>query len=141
MDWRFGRYEIRVLILVDSSVWIDYFNGIDSPETKMLDKTLGVEPIAIGDLILAEVLQGFRNDEDYKLAKNVFNDIAVFELLGKKMALKSADNFRSLRKRGITIRKTADVIIATFCIENKLPLLFSDKDFKPLVKHLGLQEA
>jgi predicted nucleic acid-binding protein len=129
------------LILVDSSVWIDYFNGVDSPETKMLDKTLGVEPIAIGDLILAEVLQGFRNDDDYKSAKKVFNDIAVFELLGKKMALKSADNFRSLRKRGITIRKTADVIIATFCIEKKLPLLFSDKDFKPFVKHLGLQEA
>jgi predicted nucleic acid-binding protein len=141
MDWRFGRYEIRFLILVDSSVWIDYFNGVDSPETKMLDKTLGVEPIAIGDLILAEVLQGFRNDDDYKSAKKVFNDIAVFELLGKKMALKSADNFRSLRKRGITIRKTADVIIATFCIEKKLPLLFSDKDFKPFVKHLGLQEA
>lgn len=139
MDWRLRRYEICILILVDSSVWINYFNGADSPETNILDKTLGVEPVAIGDLILAEVLQGFKNNDDYKSAKYVFNDIAVFELLGKKMALKSADNFRSLRKRGITIRKTADVVIASFCIEKKLPLLFSDKDFKPFVKHLGLQ--
>lgn len=141
MDWGFRRHEIRILILVDSSVWIDYFNGVDSPETIKLDNMLGVEPVAIGDIILSEVLQGFRNDNDYKSAKQVFNDIAVFELLGKQRALKSADNFRSLRKRGITIRKTADVIIATFCIENKLPLLFSDKDFKPFVKHLGLLEV
>lgn len=141
MDWRLRRYEICILILVDSSVWIDYFNGVDSPEANKLDNTLGIEPVAIGDLILTEVLQGFRNDDDYKSAKYVFNDIAVFELLGKKIALKSAHNFRSLRKRGITIRKTADVIIATFCIENKLPLLFSDKDFKPFVKHMGLEQA
>lgn len=141
MDWRFRRYEIRILILVDSSVWIDYFNGIDSTETKKLDKTLGVEPVAIGDLILVEVLQGFKKDDDHKSAKQVFSDIAVFELLGKEMAMKSADNFRSLRKQGITIRKTADVVIATFCIENRLPLLFSDKDFKPFVKHLGLQDV
>jgi len=141
MDGRFGRYEICILILVDSSVWIDYFNGADSIETKTLHEILGVQPIAIGDLILAEVLQGFKSDNDYRAAKKVFNDVAVFDLLGKEMALKCADNFRFLRKHGITIRKTADVIIATFCIENKLPLLFSDKDFNPFVKHLGLQEA
>jgi len=141
MDGRFGRYEICILILVDSSVWIDYFNGADSPQTKILHEILGIQPVAIGDLILAEVLQGFKSDNDYRAAKQVFNDVAVFDLLGKKMALKCADNFRSLRKRGITIRKTADVIIATFCIENKLPLLFSDRDFNPFVKHLGLQEA
>lgn len=141
MDWRFRRYEICILILVDSSVWIDYFNGVDSPETKKLDITLGVEPVAVGDLILVEVLQGFKNDSDHKSAKQVFSDIAVFELIGKEIAIKSADNFRSLRKRGITVRKTADVIIATFCIENKLPLLFSDKDFKPFVKHLGLRDV
>lgn len=129
------------MILVDSGVWIDYFNGADTVETKTLDETLGVQPIAIGDLILTEVLQGFRDDGDYRAARKVFNDIAVFDLLGKKMALKSAENFRSLRKRGITIRKTADVVIASFCIENKLPLLFSDKDFRPFVKHLGLQEV
>lgn len=129
------------MILVDSSVWIDYFTGIDSQQTDTLDKTLGVRPVAAGDLILAEVLQGFRHDRDYKKAKTLFDTVTIFEMLGREMALASADNFRSLRKKGITIRKTADVIIATFCIKQRLPLLFSDKDFKPFVEHLGLVEA
>ena len=128
------------MILVDSSVWIDYFSGIDSVQSNKLDDVLGRVPVAIGDLILTEVLQGFRHDKDYRAARRVFEDVAVFELLGTQMAIKSADNFRALRKRGITIRKTADVIIATFCIEQKLPLLFSDKDFKPFVDYLGLIE-
>lgn len=129
------------MILVDSSVWIDYFTGIDSQQTDTLDKTLGVRPVAAGDLILAEVLQGFRHDRDYKKAKALFDTVTIFEMLGREMALASADNFRSLRKKGITIRKTADVIIATFCIKQRIPLLFSDKDFKPFVEHLGLVEA
>lgn len=129
------------MILVDSSVWIDYFTGLDSQQTDTLDKTLGVLPVAAGDLILAEVLQGFRYDKDYKKAKALFDTVTIFEMLGREMALASADNFRSLRKKGITIRKTADVIIATFCIKQRIPLLFSDKDFKPFVEHLGLVEA
>ena len=129
------------MIIVDSSVWIDYFSGIDSPATEKLDTMLGIKPVAIGDLMLAEVLQGFRHDKDYKAARKVFEDITVFDMLGRQMAIKSADNFRALRKKGITIRKTVDVIIATFCIEQNLPLLFSDRDFKPFVKHLGLIEA
>lgn len=129
------------MILVDSSVWIDYFSGLDSPEADKLDNILGIRPVAIGDLILTEVLQGFRSDKDYKAARRVFEDVTVFDMLGEKMAIKSAENFRALRKKGITVRKTADVIIATFCIDQKLPLLFSDKDFKPFVKHLGLVEA
>lgn len=129
------------MILVDSSVWIDYFTGIDSQQADTLDKTLGVEPVAAGDLILTEVLQGFRHDRDYKKAKALFDTVAIFEMLGREMALASAENFRSLRKQGITIRKTADVIIATFCIKQRIPLLFSDKDFKPFVEHLGLDEA
>ena len=129
------------MILVDSSVWIDYFNGRDTPETSELDSLLGIKPIAIGDIILTEVLQGFRNDEDYKTAKSLLTSLNIFELLGEKMALKSADNYRLLRKQGITIRKTADVIIASFCIEYNLPLLFSDKDFLPFVKHLKLVSA
>ena len=129
------------MILVDSSVWIDYFTGIDSQQTDTLDKTLGVQPVAAGDLILAEVLQDFRHDRDYKKAKALFDTVTIFEMLGREMALASADNFRSLRKKGITIRKTADVIIATFCIKQRIPLLFSDKDFKPFVEHLGLVEA
>jgi predicted nucleic acid-binding protein len=124
--------------MVDSSVWIDYFNGRDNKQTNTLNDALGVRPVAVGDLILAEVLQGFKEDKDYKTAKSLFDDLIIYDLAGKKMAVKSADNFRKLRKKGITIRKPVDVIIASFCIENKLPLLFLDKDFKPFVKHLGL---
>ena len=113
------------MILVDSSVWIDFFNGTDCPETDKLNEILGLEEVVIGDLILAEVLQGFRSDTDYKAAKNVLTSLTVYDLLGKDMAVKSANNFRKLRKKGITIRKTADVIIATYCIENKIPLLFT----------------
>lgn len=129
------------MIMVDSSVWIDYFTGAINKQTEILDNTLGQQHIAIGDLILTEVLQGFRHDKDYNTAKSLFEELTLFELLGKEMALKSAGNFRALRKKGITIRKTADVIIASFCIDRNIPLLFSDKDFKPFVKHLGLIEA
>ena len=129
------------MIMVDSSVWIDYFSGANTPQAEKLDDTLGMKPVAIGDLILTEVLQGFRDDKEYKAARRIFEDVTTFDLLGTKMAIKSAENFRALRKKGVTVRKTVDVIIATFCIEQKLPLLFSDKDFKPFVKHLGLEEA
>lgn len=129
------------MILVDSSVWIDYFSGNGYPETDFLDSVLGVSAIAVGDLTLTEILQGFRHDKDYKTAKRLLDELTIFELLGIKMAVKSADNFRKLRKKGVTIRKTADVIIASFCIEHNLPLLFSDKDFKPFVQHLGLRDA
>ncbi len=129
------------MIVVDSSVWIDYFSGVESAQTEKLDEILGDKPVAIGDLILTEVLQGFRHDKDYKAAPELFESVTLFEMLGQNMAVKSADNFRALRKKGITVRKTADVIIATFCMEQKLPLLFSDKDFKPFVKHCGLVEA
>ncbi len=129
------------MILVDSSVWIDFFNGTACAETDKLNEILGLEEVVIGDLILAEVLQGFRSDTDYKAAKNVLTSLTVYDLLGKDMAVKSANNFRKLRKKGITIRKTADVIIATYCIENKIPLLFTDKDFVPFVDNLRLKSA
>ena len=127
------------MILVDSSVWIAFFNGINTPETDHLDQLLGLEPVALGDLILAEVLQGFRIDRDYKTAKQLLTSLTVYELLGSEMAVKSADKFRLLRRKGITIRKTTDVIIATFCIENNLQLLHADKDFEPFRKHLNLR--
>ena len=129
------------MILVDSSVWIDYFNGRDTPQVEILDSHLGVRPIGIGDLILTEVLQGFRDDNDYEIARAIMNELTIFDMLGQDMAIKSAENFRKLRKKGITIRKTADVIIASYCIEHGLPLLFSDKDFKPFVQHLKLAEV
>jgi hypothetical protein len=129
------------MILVDSSVWIDFFNGTDNNETNKLDEVLGLEEVVIGDLILAEVLQGFKSDKDYKTAKEVLTSLTIHEMLGKEIAIKSAEYFRKLRKKGITIRKTADVIIATYCIEHRIPLLFTDKDFTPFVKNLKLRSA
>lgn len=129
------------MILVDSSVWIDFFNGVENTETSKLDEILGLEEVVIGDIILVEVLQGFKSDTDYKKAKSVLTTLTIYDLIGKELAIKSAENFRKLRKKGITIRKTADVIIATYCIENKIPLLFTDRDFTPFVKHLRLKSA
>jgi hypothetical protein len=127
------------VILVDSSVWIDYFNGTETLATKKLDNLLGVQPVCTGDLILAEVLQGFKLDSDYQAAKTLLCSLPVHAMLGVTLSLKSSENFRQLRKQGITIRKTIDTMIATFCIENELPLLHSDKDFQPFQQFLGLQ--
>jgi len=126
------------MIIVDSSVWIDYFNGVNTPQTDKLDEILEMELLGIGDIIMTEVLQGFRSDRDYRAAKKALTSLAILPMLGTEIAIKSADNFRLLRKQGITVRKTNDVIIATFCIENNCSLLFSDKDFMPFVNYLGL---
>ena len=88
-----------------------------------------------------EILQGIRNDKQYRQTKQSLLALDQYEMFGKEMAIKCADNYRALRKKGITIRKTADVIIATFCIEKELPLLFLDRDFIPFVDHLGLEPA
>jgi predicted nucleic acid-binding protein len=112
---------------VDSSVWIDYSNDRDISEVAALDRLLETELLGVGDLILAEVLQGFRQEKDYQTAKRLLTFLTVFEMLGAQMAMKSANNFRDLRKKGITVRKTINVMIATFCIENGHKLLFSDK--------------
>jgi len=129
------------MIFVDSSVWIDYFNGKITSETDYLDDILGLKPLVIGDIVLTEVLQGFRADKDYKKAKELLLSLPVYEILNKERSLTCADNYRLLRKKGITIRKTIDTIIATYCIENELQLLFSDKDFKPFVEKMGLKSA
>jgi hypothetical protein len=127
------------MILVDTSVWIDYFNGEVTGQTDTLDALLGTESLGIGDLILAEVLQGFRLDRDFRRAKELLTSLSLFEMLGVENAVRSAENYRVLRKRGITIRKTADVIIASFCIAEDHALLFSDRDFVPFVEELGLR--
>jgi predicted nucleic acid-binding protein len=129
------------VIVVDSSVWIDFFNGVSSPEVERLDGLLGVTPLAIGDLILVEVMQGFRNERDVATARQLFRSLALLPMLGGSNAWKAAENYRQLRSRGITVRKTIDGIIATACIEANLPLLFSDRDFVPYVEHLGLEAA
>ena len=126
------------MIVVDSSVWIDYFNGVRSVHTDKLDELLGVEPLAVGDVILIEVLQGFRSDADFKTAKRLMGSLTVVDMLGEAAAIRSAENHRTLRKRGVTVRKTLDTVIATYCIDHEAPLLFQDRDFLPFVEHLGL---
>ena len=129
------------MIVVDSSVWIDFFHGVSTPEVERLDGLLGVTPLAIGDLILVEVMQGFRTDQDVATARQLFRSLALLPMLGGSNAWKAAENYRQLRRKGITVRKTIDGIIATACIEANLPLLFSDRDFQPYVEHLGLESA
>ncbi|SRR6056297_344192 len=129
------------MILVDSSVWIDFFNDNQTAETQSLSDILGLLPIAIGDLMLAEVLQGFRKNNDFRTALELFESVTVLELGGREIAIQSARNFRKLRSKGFTIRKTIDCIIATYCIEHKLPLLQADRDFEPFHEHLGLKKA
>ncbi|RLA56650.1 MAG: VapC toxin family PIN domain ribonuclease [Gammaproteobacteria bacterium] len=129
------------MILVDTSVWIDFFNGKNNLHTDSLDTALVDGVVATGDLILLEILQGFKADKDFKIAKTTLGTLEQYEMFSHPMALTCVDNYRALRKKGITIRGTADVIIATFCIEHQLPLLFSDRDFMPFVKYLGLVSA
>jgi len=126
------------VFIVDSSVWIDYFNGRHTTQTDALHDSLGQQEIIMGDLILAEVLQGFRTDTDFHQARELFLAFPVVTMLGEEMAVRSAGNYRVLRKHGVTVRKTIDVMIASYCIEHALPLLYSDRDFDPMVEHLGL---
>lgn len=127
------------MILVDSSVWIDYFRGTATPQVERLDALLGTEPLAIGDLILAEVLQGFVSERDFNEARKVLDAFTLVELGGKDIAVQAARNFRLLRGLGITVRKTIDTLIATRCIESGYTLLHSDRDFDAFVEHLGLR--
>ena len=127
------------MILVDSSVWIDYFKGAVTAQTERLDRLLGVEPLAIGDLILTEVLQGFDGERDFNQARKVLTSLVVVELGGPKIAIQGAKNFRALRRLGVTVRKTIDTVIATRCVESGYDLLHNDRDFDPFAKHLGLR--
>lgn len=127
------------MILVDSSVWIDYFNGVATTQTDKLDALLGHEPLAIGDLILTEVLQRFPDEREFNRAKRMLLSLRLVELGGAEIAVRAARNFRRLRRLGVTVRKTIDTIIATRCIESGYDLLHNDRDFDPFVKHLGLR--
>ena len=129
------------MILVDSSVWIDYFRGDSTPQVEMLDALLGNEPLAMGDLILAEVLQGFQSEREFNQAKQLLLSFEMVEIVGKDIAIQAARNFRTLRGHGITVRKTVDTLIATRCVHSGLILLHSDRDFDPFVTHLGLRVA
>ena len=126
------------MIIVDSSVWIDYFNGKATPETDALDGLLGRKPVLTGDLILTEVLQGFRRDADYRKARTLLETLELRTLGGREVAVAAADNYRALRRRGITPRKTIDMIIGTYCLVHGLQLLHADRDFDVLEQELGL---
>ena len=129
------------MILVDSSVWIDYFRGAATPQTDRLDALLGAEPLATGDVVLAEVLQGFAADRDFDEALRLRTALTVIDIGGRVVAVQAARNFRTLRARGVTVRKTIDTLIATRCIQGGYALLYSDRDFDPFVEHLGLRSA
>lgn len=130
------------MTLVGSSVWIDYFRGVASPETDKLDSLLGTESLMTGDVIVAEVLQGFSAESDFNVARQMITTrLSVVSLGGPENAIQAARNYRHLRAQGVMIRKTIDTLIATYCIENAVPLLFSDRDFKPFVGYLGLRSA
>jgi predicted nucleic acid-binding protein len=129
------------LIVVDSSVWIDYFNGKTTAAVERLDQLLGNELLSIGDLILTEVLQGFASERDFRAAEQMLTSLQVVELGGREIAIQAAKNFRALRGAGVTVRKTIDTVIATRCIESGYELLHDDRDFDPFVKHLGLRVA
>ena len=127
------------MILVDSSVWIDYFNGQTTVATDRLDDLLSGELLLTGDIILAEVLQGFRRQSDFRRARLLFDKLEYRDMLGHDVAIAAATNYRTLRVRGVTVRKTIDVMIATFCVRNGHRLLHSDRDFTPMERHLKLK--
>jgi predicted nucleic acid-binding protein len=127
------------MLVVDSTVWIDYFNGAENPQTDYLDQIADKTLILIGDLILAEVLQGFRGDTDFEKALRALGKYIQLPMVNPESALQSAYNFRLLRRKGITVRKTIDSLIATYCIENEHDFLHNDSDFDGYEKHLGLK--
>jgi predicted nucleic acid-binding protein len=127
------------VILVDSSVWIDHLNDAATEAVRRLRELIPARPLLVGDLILCEVLQGLRSEREARLVERALRRFATVSLLDPDLAVKAATNYRSLRAKGITIRKTVDLIIGTFCIERGHVLLHDDRDFEPMVRFLGLQ--
>ena len=127
------------MILVDSSVWIDYFRGSATRQADRLDELLGAVPIAVGDLILTEVLQGFGTDREFNAARRLMSALELVNLGGLEVAIEAAKNYRKLRELGVAVRKTIDTVIATRCIVSGLQLLHDDSDFDAFEEHLGLQ--
>jgi predicted nucleic acid-binding protein len=138
---RCGGIDDDSVVLVDTSVWIDYFNGALSAQTDHLDTLLGSGTIMTGDLILTEVLQGFVRDAQFRRAQTLLDEIPCADLVGRNVALQAAENFRALRRHGVTVRKTIDVMIGTFCIVHDHELLHADRDFDAMARYLGLRVA
>jgi predicted nucleic acid-binding protein len=127
------------VIVVDTSVWVDYFNGAPTPQAGLLDELLGERVLAVGDLILAELLQGFATELDASRALRLLEPLEFLEMAGRDVAIQSAANYRRLRRRGVTVRKTTDVVIGTYCLIHDHEVLHSDRDFDLLAEHLGLK--
>jgi predicted nucleic acid-binding protein len=129
------------VIVVDSSVWIDFLNGRKAPHVERLRAILGADEIIVGDLMLCEVLQGLDSEREARQVESLLRRFEIASMAGEAIAVAAARNFRSLRGRGITVRRTIDLLIGTWCIENRRPLLHNDSDFRPMSEHLGLIEA
>jgi len=129
------------VIVVDSSVWIDFLNGRSAPHVRRLRTVLGVDEIIVGDLMLCEVLQGLGTARAAQDVEALLRRFDIVPMVGDAIAVAAARNFRSLRARGITVRKTIDLLIGTWCIENSRPLLHNDSDFRPMARYLGLVEV
>ena len=127
------------MILVDTSVWIDYFNGVENKQTESLDRILSEQSVLLGDIILTEILQGFDSDKEFRLAKQALEPLDCVHLGGKSLAIKAASNFRFLRSKGVTVRKTVDMLIGSWCIEHEVNLLHNDKDFDQIATQLPLK--
>ena len=127
------------MLLVDSTVWVDYFNGYATPQCDYLESIVANVPVLVGDLILAEVLQGFHHDADFEKARQALGKFSMTSMVSPALAVQSARNYRYLRQKGVTVRKTIDNLIATYCIENDHELLHSDADFDGYEQHLGLR--
>lgn len=128
------------MIVVDSSVWIDLFNGRNVRHVQRLRAILGEDEIIVGDLMLCEILQGLQSERAARHVEGFLRDFEIVSMAGAAIAIAASRNFRYLRRRGITIRKTIDLFIGTWCIENRVPLLHNDRDFRPMARHLGLIE-
>ncbi len=128
------------MIVVDSSVWIDFLNGRDAPHVKQLLTIIGTDEVIVGDLMLCEVLQGLDDERTAREVEGLMRRFEIVHMAGDAIAVAAAGNFRSLRRRGITVRKTIDLLIGTWCIENRRPLLHNDSDFHPMARYLGLIE-
>ena len=127
------------MILVDSSVWIDFFRNEPTAQAEWLDRNLSIEGLLVGDLILAEVLRGFKDDRGFNEARRMLGQLKQVSLCGEGLAVEAARNFRKLRAKGVTVRGTIDVIIATRCLLDGVRLLHSDRDFDAFEAHLGLR--
>ncbi len=126
------------MVMVDTSVWIDYFANRKSPETDLLEHLTSRSEIILGDLILVEVLQGLKAGPHLQLVEAILSPLKAQSLCGPEIAPIAAANYRKLRQSGITIRGTIDVVIATWCIENGAMLLHNDRDFGMMENVLGL---